>query len=113
LTPIGDNCKLLEEPTNEVAANIINPVFINMNQLGMNTSNAPGSGNATLHLAPGETATITIRGALDLATMKSISNILVPAVRPHAAPTGANQGAVPLIVVPKTLTNAIAGKGYT
>jgi len=114
LTPIGDNCKLLEEPTNEVGANIINPVFINMNQLGMNTSNAPGSGNATLHLAPGETAVITIRGAVDLTTMQSISTVLVPAVRSQAAPTGAEGNlAVPLTAVPKTLTNATAGKGYT
>jgi uncharacterized protein YjbI with pentapeptide repeats len=115
LTPIADNCKLLEEPTNEVAANIINPVFINMNQLGMNTSNAPGSGNATLHLAPGETAVITVRGAVDLDTMKSISSVLVPAVRSQAAVTGADGSnlAVPLTAIPKTLTNAIAGKGYT
>jgi hypothetical protein len=114
LTPIGDNCNLLEEPTNEVAANIISPVFINMNQLGMNTSNAPGSGNATLHLAPGETAVITIRGAVDLATMQSISDVLVPAVRSQAAVTGAEGNlAVPLTAIPMTLTNAIAGKGYS
>lgn len=114
LTPIGDNCKLLEEPTNEIVANITSPTFIPVSQIGLNTSNAPGTDNATLHLAPGETATITIRGYVDLATMKLISDVLVPAVRAEGAPSGDNQGnlAIPLKLVPLALADAIAGQGY-
>jgi len=115
LTPLGDNCSLVEENTNIPVANIVSPTLIDFSQVGLNTSNNPGADNATLHLAPGETLLITIRGFVDLQTMQNISTVLIPVVRAEAAfsQDNVNKLAAPLTLIPTTLVQAITGQSYT
>ena len=67
-----------------------------------------------MHLAPGETAILTLRGLVDQTTMQSISNAIIPAVRAQAAfpQDNISKLAVPLTLVPIILQNALAGSNY-
>ena len=114
-TPVPNNCQLLQENTNIPIANITSPTVIDYTQIGANTSNNAGPENATMHLAPGETAFITIRGFVDLNTMQYISTVLIPVVRAEGAYSQDNVSklAAPLTLVPATLQYALVGNSYT
>ena len=114
-TPVAVGCQLTEENNNIPITNVVSPNFIDYTQIGTNTSNDPDpEKNPTLHLAPGETAVLTIRGLVDQTTMQGISNVIIPEVRAQAAVSQDNISklAVPLTLVPANLPNALAGSNY-
>ena len=114
-TLVANNCQSSQQQNTSIPiANITNPTTIPYTQIGLNTSNAPGADNATLHLAPGESGVITIRGFTDLTTIQSIASDIIPVVRAEGAVTDDNLSklAAPLTLVPGNLLNALVGSAY-
>jgi uncharacterized repeat protein (TIGR01451 family) len=60
-TPVGRDCELKTETRNIVVANIPNPQLINATTGQVKDANDPSANNATIYLAPGESAKITLR----------------------------------------------------
>ncbi|HEY2404031.1 MAG TPA: putative Ig domain-containing protein [Steroidobacteraceae bacterium] len=111
--PVSSGCQLHTQNTNIPVANLTDPATIDYTQVGNNTSNETDpEKNATLHLAPGESGTITIRGYTDENTMQSIASVLIPAVLPEPS-FGTNNVAAPLTLVPATLKFALQGSAYS
>lgn len=112
-TPVSQQCALAQENTNIPIANVVNPSTISYTNIGQNTSNiADPEQNPTLHLAPGESAVITIRGFVDQSTMQSVADVIVPAVLPEPL-SGSGNTAAPLRLVPQTLNYVIQGQTYS
>jgi hypothetical protein len=85
--PIALSCLLLEQPRNLVVVNVDDVSgAILPSTSGLLDPNVPDprTTNATFALAPGETAQITLRGALDVVQMASLTGQLTPVVVPHA-----------------------------
>lgn len=60
-TPVAVNCTLATHTHNVLLANITNPVFTNASEAGQTDIADPAASNATLWLAPGESAKVTLR----------------------------------------------------
>ncbi|HVP65992.1 MAG TPA: Ig-like domain repeat protein [Anaeromyxobacteraceae bacterium] len=88
--PLALNCQLVDEPRPVVTAAISN---INSAIIPFGSSVAspnipdPSATNATVALAPGESAVITLRGVLTVPQMAQLTSQLTPVVVPHAGGT--------------------------
>ncbi len=116
VTPLGLNCELQVEPHNALLANIVNPIVGDPD--GLFDPNIPdaSAGNATLALAPGESAAITLRGVADLPAMTQIANRVRPRIIAHAGNgTPGEPFADPLVVTTDTdeLPTGILGVPYS
>ena len=87
LTPLAISCLLLEQPRNAVVVNVddVSSAILppTSSLLDANIPD-PRTTNATLSLAPGETAQITLRGALGTVELAGLIAQLTPVVVPHA-----------------------------
>ena len=63
-TPAAKDCTVVERPDNQLIANILNPVFSSRSDLNNPDLTNGAVTNATLSLAPGETARIDLRTAV-------------------------------------------------
>jgi hypothetical protein len=121
-TPIGIGCQLELEPRNVVVVSVDDVTTAIVSASGgladPNVSD-PQPTNATVSLAPGETAQITLRGVFTTDAMGLVAGSVTPVVVPHAggsfaaALLVASDGAslpTPLVGVPyKTTISAIGG----
>ena len=86
-TPLGLNCQLVEEPRPAIISSIPNIssaiVPVNGTIADPNIPD-PSATNATLSLAPGESAIITLRGVLTVDQMTQLASQITPVVIPHA-----------------------------
>jgi uncharacterized protein YjbI with pentapeptide repeats len=129
LTPVAQNCALMEEQTTTVGSVVNNPNFSNPNFSNPNFSNAALS-DGSLALKPGESATITLRGfnvtcsrgprcqgpISGVANIEDIATQAVPLVTAQAAntndPTNSHPTVAPLFIVTASLPNGITGQDY-
>jgi hypothetical protein len=116
-TPAGLNCEFFEQTQTILQANI-NNTFIDPNFANDPVANItnPNISNASIFLAPGEKALITLRGYVDLATMQNIVTTVAPVIAAQAAntndPTHTPQVAAPLFITTASLPNGIVGNSY-
>jgi hypothetical protein len=86
-TPVAVNCTLVTHTHNVLLANITNPVFTNASEAGQTDIADPAASNATLWLAPGESAKVTLR-VRDLnvndQTVFVAEDLVTPVVVPQA-----------------------------
>ena len=113
-TPVGANCILSEETQNTLQANALNPIIRDPSNLTDPDVANPDVANTTIALAPGETALITLRGNVDVATMQQIIQNVTPVVVAQAANTGSATPSfsAPLTIVTGSLPDAAIGRGY-
>jgi uncharacterized protein YjbI with pentapeptide repeats len=83
-TPLALSCSLQQEPQNALIANIVSPEVSAPGSAADPNLSDPRISNATLALAPGETAAVTLRGTVDPATMKAVANRVWPRAIAHA-----------------------------
>jgi parallel beta-helix repeat protein len=117
-TPATVGCELGTEARNVLVANITNPVFVTPNTPGLPDPNRPDGNNATLWLAPGESAKITLR-IKDADTSNNVlynghlidpafipDQTVTPGIIPQAVPTlDARNGVTePPVVTPPNLS---------
>jgi len=107
--PISINCQLLQEQRNEVLVNINDPVFEDTSNLTDPNVTDPRTSNATFYLRPGETVLVTLRGIVDPATMRQITQQVAPVTIPHAGQTYA----APLFISISALPDATYGGAYS
>jgi hypothetical protein len=94
-TPTSVGCALQNMPQTTVLANVNNAVIVPPDKLPSATDPDIPDGaatNATMALAPGETAFVTLRGALTPDQMAQLTRSLTPVVTAHGANTN---GTVP------------------
>jgi len=113
LTPVALNCVLVQETQNTVQASVPRPPILdpaNPDLANPDLAN-PDLANATLSLQPGETAQITIRGNVDLITMRQIISGLVPIAIAQAVNTGTitPQISVPVFITTGQLPDGVVG----
>ncbi len=124
LTPVAHNCALGQEQTTNVASVINNPNFSNPNFSNPNFS------NSSLSLAPGESATVTLRGfnvtcsigprckgpISGVANIEDIVAQVAPVVTAQAAntndPTNIPPTVAPLFITTAALPGGVAGQQY-
>ncbi len=86
-TPLGLNCQLVEEPRPAIISSIpnISSAIVPLNGTIVDPNIPdPSPTNATLSLAPGESAIITLRGVLTVDQMTQLASQITPVVIPHA-----------------------------
>ena len=113
-TPAADGCELKEQPHTILLANIPNPQFVtdptNPNLQNPNLQN-PNLQNPTLALAPGESATVTLR-VFDPNIFDGVAYDASAAVTPAAVAQSVNTDDVaagdttPSVALPLTITTA-------
>src|SRR6266850_3906815 len=119
-TPAALACELFEQSQMIVQANITTQNTV----ITPNVSNDPfvnivnpAIGNPSIFLAPGESALITIRGNVDVATMQNIVTSIVPIVAAHAAnsndPTHTPQTSAPVFIITDSVPSATQGGEYS
>ena len=116
--PAAIDCRLVAEPRSILVANggFVEAAVVSSGALVDPKVREGATTNATVVLAPGERAQITLRGQVSLGEMAIIGSRLAPAVVPHATPIGgttgtqtyATAGAVPSPVT-TTLTSGPEG----
>ena len=122
-TPAAINCKLAEQLHTVLIANIPNPQFVPFSEVANPRLENPRLENPTLALAPGESATITLR-IVDPDRFDDVTYDAAGAVTPAAAAQSVNtedvaQGittptvAVPLTITTTALVAAKPGTAYT
>jgi hypothetical protein len=82
-TPASVSCELGVESHDATLASIPTPLVVPPGDLGDPNIPDPSQANATLSLAPGETAVVTIRGRTDVDGMREVISQLAPAVVAH------------------------------
>ncbi len=92
-TPASASCVLLNQPQSVVVSNV-NDAVISPDLASATNPNIADSSlsNATIALAPGETAFVTLRAALTLEQMAELTRSLTPVVTAHGTNTN---GSVP------------------
>jgi hypothetical protein len=86
-TPFAVGCQLVQDyrPVTVVNVDDVSPdVVSDVSQIPNPDIPDPKVTNATLTLAPGESGVITIRGPLDIDSMKTLTSEITPVVVPHA-----------------------------
>ena len=122
-TPASINCKLAEQLHTTLVANIPNPQFVPFSEVANPRLENPRLENPTLALAPGESATITLR-IVDPNRFDEVSYDASGAVTPAAAAQSVNtedvaagittpRVAVPLTITTTALVSAQPGAAYT
>ncbi|MGC3996301.1 MAG: Ig-like domain repeat protein [Anaeromyxobacter sp.] len=89
-TPLAIGCVLLQQPRNVVVLNVpdVSAAILPPGSALLDPNIPdPSTTNATVELAPGETAQITLRGAVGLAQMAGAVGQLTPVAIPHAGGT--------------------------
>jgi alpha-tubulin suppressor-like RCC1 family protein/uncharacterized protein YjbI with pentapeptide repeats len=130
LTPVAQNCALNQEQTTNVQSVVTNPNFSNPNFSNPNFSN-PNFSNSSLSLAPGESATVTLRGfnvtcstgprcmglISGVANIEDVVTQVALLVTAQAAntndPTNSHQTVAPLFVKTPGLPQAVNVSTYT
>ncbi len=114
LTPAPSNCQLIQQSQNILQANVLKPAFSDASNLANPDISNPDISNPTVSLAPGESARITLRGNVDVPTMRTIVTAVAPVVVAHAANTGTTtpQVAAPLFITTSSLPDGVRGKFY-
>jgi Kelch motif len=117
VTPGTDGqCNLIPVQQNIILSNNAHPVFTPANQLSSPGISGMAVSNAAFSLEPGDTALITLRGNVDVPTMKTIVTQVTPAVIPQAidttSPTTTPPVVTPLFITTATLPDAINGQTY-
>ena len=112
-TPVEQDCALVLEPHDVVLASIDDvsgAIVPPGGSIADPNIPDPRATNATVALAPGESARITLRGAIDLTGMAQLASQLAPVVVPHAG----GAFAAPLLVTTDgaALPGARAGVPY-
>ncbi|MGA8892975.1 MAG: kelch repeat-containing protein, partial [Anaeromyxobacteraceae bacterium] len=94
VVPASIGCQLVAEPRNVLVANggYVQGAFVRADSIIDPQTREGAASNATVSLAPGEKAQITLRGRVSLAEMAAIGTKLVPAVLPHGTPRGGSVG---------------------
>jgi streptogramin lyase len=107
-TPQTDgNCNLITQQQNITLANVPNVPLTPVNQLpNPNVSAAPVT-EPTFSLAPGDTAYITIRGNVNIATMEQIVNQVSPVIVPQAVNSNSTSKTPPPIFAPLTILTTL------
>ena len=108
MTPQTDgNCNLITQQQNITLANVPNVPLTPVNQLpNPNVSAAPVT-QPTFSLGPGDTAYITIRGNVDIATMQQIVNQVSPVIVPQAVNSNSTSTTPPPIYAPLTILTTL------
>jgi streptogramin lyase len=108
MTPQTDgNCNLITQQQNITLANVPNVPLTPVNQLpNPNVSAAPVT-EPTFSLAPGDTAYITIRGNVNIATMQQIVNQVSPVIVPQAVNSNSTSTTPPPIYAPLTILTTL------
>lgn len=86
-TPVGIGCVLEAEPRNVIVTSIddVSAALLPLSgSLGDPNISDSRTTNATLSLAPGETAQITLRGVIGVGAMQLLATQAAPVVVPHA-----------------------------
>jgi hypothetical protein len=97
-TPTADACQLGVENRNETIASIADAQVVAPSRAADPAIPDPEAGNATLSLAPGESAIITVRGAVDAAGMQEILSQVAPSVVTHGRTEAKQPFAAPLLI---------------
>ena len=115
MTPAADGCRLTERLTTTLVANIPDPIFGTAGDAANPRLQSPSASNPTLALAPGETATVTLRivdpNRYDGVTFDATAAV-TPAVVAHSVNTeliGTTQQ--PSVAMPLTITTAVVPTG--
>jgi alpha-tubulin suppressor-like RCC1 family protein/fibronectin type 3 domain-containing protein len=112
-TAAGQSCALVpqQQMTNNV--NVINPQVIDPTSNGIHHTDPS---DATVLLAPGDSAQIILRGQTDPVTMATLVSQVVPAVMPQGVSTNSTATTppvvAPLVVATSALPNGTAGSVY-
>jgi len=114
LTPIANGCNLAQSTENIVVADVPNPVFTPVVNLGDPNLPDPAITNATIALAPGETGQVVIRANVgNAADMQNlVLNNLVPVAVAHPANTGVTFSPATLTILSLTLPGGVTGATY-
>ncbi|HVQ30321.1 MAG TPA: pentapeptide repeat-containing protein, partial [Vicinamibacteria bacterium] len=90
-TPTGLGCDLVVEPHNALVTSIVNPTVGDPD--GLFDPNIPDSSpsNATVVLEPGQSASVTLRGAVEASEMAKIANRVFPRIIAHAGNSTPNE----------------------
>lgn len=101
MTPQTDgNCNLITQQQNVTLANVPNVPLTPVNSLpNPNVSAAPVT-EPTFSLGPGDTAYITIRGNVDIATMQQIVTQVAPVIVPQAVSSNSTTLTTPSTIYP-------------
>jgi hypothetical protein len=106
VTPGTDGqCNLIPVQQNIILSNNAHPVFTPANQLSSPGISGLAVSNAAFSLEPGDTALISLRGNVDVPTMKTIVTQFVPAVVPQAIDTN-SAATTPPVITPLFITTA-------
>jgi hypothetical protein len=115
LTPIANGCNLAQNTQNIVVADVPIPVFTPAAALGDPNLPDPAITNATIALAPGETAQIILRAnvgnALDMQNL--VLNNITPVAVAHPSNTGVTVPAATLTILTVNLPDGVVGTPYS
>ena len=122
--PASVGCQLVVEPRPVLVSNagFVQETLIPANNLIDPKVREGSASNATVSLAPGEKAQVTLRGRITLAEMARIGAAIAPAIVPHGTPRGGTIGGTQtyaqstLVNLPATSTTTTvtaSGNAYT
>ena len=107
MTPQTDGqCHLVTQQQNITLSNVPNAAFTSINQLSNPNVGAAPVTEPTFSLGPGDTAYITIRGQVDIATMEQIVTQVAPVIQPVAVNSNNTTATTPPFFAPVFITTA-------
>ena len=121
-TPEVDGCALKYLPQTQLLLNVINPVFSTQSQIANTDISDSTLGNATVVLAPGESANVTMRLLVpNTIPPFNAAQVLISSITAHAANTadvaaGNTQpplNASALVIITSSLPSVLTGATYT
>jgi hypothetical protein len=116
VVPVAYDCKLVLQTQTTTIVNVPNPVFTAIADLGHSTITDPSVSNPTFVLGPGESALVTLRGGVDVATMTDLVSTVAPVGVSQApdtnSPTNTPDIAAPLFLTTPSLPDAVVGLLY-
>ncbi len=124
VVPASVGCQLVAEPRPVLVANggYVQDALVQPGSLVDPRTRDGAASNATVSLAPGEKAQITLRGRVTVGEMAAIGTRVAPAVVPHSTPIGGSVGGtqtyassttVGLPASPSQTTLTVSGSAYT
>jgi uncharacterized protein YjbI with pentapeptide repeats len=119
-TPSAKGCTLLETTHNQLVANIVNPNFSDVSQIGTVDLTNPDPSNVSLYLEPGQQARVTVRvlAPTNTAGADFVMTAVKPAIISQAPNVGFGVGVIPgnaiaLIVTSSGLPDTIKNSSYS